>query len=177
MDRTLACGAGDRGSNPLEGTIKIMKSLFKSLISIIKVIYNDLLVKKYKDQHFWILFTFIPTFVIARLMVRLDPNIFLQAHGQHVHHFTYGFLILAVTGYLSIVRKDKPPIWLAMLFGIGLALAVDETGMWLHLTDHYYNETSENALIITSAFLVSVVYFRQFWLALVREIVKLLKSL
>lgn len=148
--------------------MKIKQQGRNTFIGFINATYNDLLVDKYKDQHFWILSAFIPTFVIARLFVHNYPHLFLQTHGHHVHHFTYGVVILAVSGYLAIVRKGKPPIWLAILFGIGLGLAIDEIGMWLHLTDHYYNETSENALIITTAFLINIVYFRQFWTGLVK---------
>lgn len=145
------------------------------IINLVKIIYDDLLVKKYKDQHFWILTAFIPTFIVARLLVHYDPKIFLQSHGKHVHHFTYGIVLLAVSGYLAIVKKGKTPIWVSIMFGIGLALAVDEMGMWLSLTDYYYNETSENALVITSAFLISIVYLKDFWIRLVKELVNLLK--
>lgn len=142
----------------------------RRLRKIIATVYDDVLVKKYKDQHFWILSSFIPTFLITRLMVHYFPHLFLQAHGQHVHHFTYGIVILAISGYMAIVRTNKSPAWLAALFGVGLALAVDETGMWLHLTNQYYNETSENSLILAIAFLINIVYFRQFWLRLIRVV-------
>lgn len=147
------------------------------LYKIVAAIYDDVLVKKYKDQHFWILGTFIPTFLAARLLVHNYPRIFLQVHGQHVHHFAYGIVLLAVSGYLAIVRKSKSPAWLAAIFGVGLALAVDETGMWLHLTNQYYNETSENSLILAIALLINIVYFRQFWLKLIKAIVGWVKTI
>jgi hypothetical protein len=143
----------------------------------IALVYKDLLVTRYKDRHFWILSAFIPTFIIARLLVRIDPRIFLQVHGNHVHHFTYGFVLLAVSGYLAIVRPRRAPNWLAVMFGIGLALAIDETGMWLHLTDQYYDETSENAVILVLAFLINIVYFREFWLRLIKEFIYWLRSI
>ena len=153
-----------------------MKTGRPRLYKIVIAIYDDVLVKKYKDQHFWILSAFISTFLIARLMVQFLPQTFLQVHNQHVHHFTYGFVLLAISGYLAIVRKSKSPAWLAVMFGIGLALAVDETGMWLHLTDQYYNDTSENSLILAIAFLINVVYFRQFWLRLIKEVASWFKK-
>jgi hypothetical protein len=147
-----------------------------AVYKLVAAIYDDVLVKKYKDQHFWILSAFIPTFLIARLTVHYFPHLFLQANGQHVHHFTYGIALLAIAGYLAIVRKNKSPAWLAALFGVGLALAIDETGMWLHLTNQYYNETSENAIILAVAFLVNVVYFRQFWLRLIKDAAGLIRG-
>ncbi len=147
-----------------------MKTDRPKLYKIFATVYNDVLVKKYKDQHFWILGAFIPTFLAARLLAHYFPHLFLQTHGQHVHHFTYGIVLLAVSGYLAIVKKNKSPAWLAIVFGIGLALAVDETGMWLHLTNQYYNETSENSLILAIAFLINIVYFRHFWMGLIKGI-------
>jgi hypothetical protein len=46
---------------------------------LVTAIYRDVLVNKYKDQHFWILGAFIPTFIVARLLVRVDPRIFLKS--------------------------------------------------------------------------------------------------
>lgn len=154
-----------------------MKANKPIIFSIVTRVYNDLIVKKYRDQSFWILSAFIPTFIGARLLVRLDPRIFFTVNGSHVHHFTYGFLILAIAGFIAIVRPGKPPAWLAALYGVGLALAVDEAGMWLHLTNFYYNETSENALVIVLALLINLVYFRAFWLGLVREALNAVKRI
>jgi hypothetical protein len=140
---------------------------------IIHSVYDDLLVQKYKDQNFWILTAFIPTFTIARLLVHYYPHLFFQLSGVHIHHFTYGFILLALSGYLAIVRPRRSPPWLAFMFGVGLALAIDETGMWLHLTNHYYNETSHDALIVGVAVLVNLVYFRHFWFYLAKALIKL----
>jgi hypothetical protein len=148
-----------------------------NLFKAVAAIYDEVLVKKYKDQHFWILSTFIPTFLVARLLVHYYPRIFLQINGQHVHHFAYGIVLLAISGYMAIVRKSKSPAWIAGIFGVGLALAVDETGMWLHLTSQYYNETSENALILAIALLINVVYFRQFWLRLIKSLAGWIKAI
>ena len=142
------------------------------LIRAIKNIYDDLLVDKYKDQNFWILTAFIPTFIIARYIVKYFPGTYLNIGGLHVHHFTYGFVILAVSGYLAIIRPKRSPPWLAFLFGVGLALAIDEAGMWLRLTNYYYNETSENTIIVTLAVLINVVYFREFWTKVAKAIFK-----
>ena len=144
------------------------------LVRLVIRIYDELLVKKFKHQTFWILSAFIPTFLIARLTVNFAPGVFLQVKGNHVHHFAYGFILLAISGYIAIVRPLKS-IWIAILFGIGLALSVDEAGMWLHLTNYYYNDTSEDAIILVSAILINIVYLRAFWIGLTREIFKLLK--
>ena len=144
-------------------------------VQIIHAIYDDLVVQKYKDQNFWILTAFIPTFAIARLLVHTQPHLFLQLGGTHIHHFTYGFILLALSGYLAIVRPRRAPPWLAFMFGVGLALALDESGMWLHLTNHYYDETSVDITIIGLAVLINLVYFRKFWFHLLKSLVLLAK--
>lgn len=133
---------------------------------LVRDAYQELLVERSKDQAFWILAAFIPTFIIARLFVHYFPETFTSVGGLHVHHFAYGFIILAVAGFIAIVRPRRAPPWLAALYGVGLALAIDEAGMWLQLTSYYYNETSENIIIVVLALLINLVYFRQFWIRL-----------
>jgi len=90
---------------------------------------------------FPILFSFLLTFVISRLISYLItygyiPEIFLEVDGVHVHHFTYGFFILAAAGYLALVFDGPTARYLiSLLFGMGLGLSMDEFGMWLKLKD------------------------------------------
>lgn len=115
------------------------------------------------DMTFWILLSFIITFALARLTVRLAPELFLSVGHTHVHHFTYGFVILAVSGFMAITGFAPGKRWLAVVYGVGLALAVDETGMWLRLTDDYHNRLSFDAFVLLAAILINIVYFRAFW--------------
>lgn len=142
-------------------------------IRLVVAIYREVVVDQYKDQNFWVLMGFIPTLIAARIVVHLTPNIFLHAGRHHVHHYTYGIILLAVTGFIAVNRPSKSPKWLASLFGAGLALALDETGMWIYLTNQYYNETSENVLIIAIVLLINLVYFSQFWVRLAKETYRL----
>lgn len=86
---------------------------------------------------FPITFSFIITFSIARIVSHLAPEFYLEiSPGLHIHHYTYGFFILAISGYLTLVFSGpRAKFWLALLFGIGLALSFDEFGMWLRLKD------------------------------------------
>jgi hypothetical protein len=59
-----------------------------------------------------ILSSFLVTFGLARLYVylvldRLAPNLFLVIRGVHVHHFTYGFFILALTGFYLLIKRPE----------------------------------------------------------------------
>jgi len=117
-----------------------------------------------------ILSSFLVTFIIARLFVYLvinqyTPNLFLMIKGVHVHHFTYGFFILAAVGLYLILKH--PPITskkfrsLACFYGIGLGLAVDEFGMWIRLEDDYWTRQSFDAVIIITLLLLNIAYFKQ----------------
>lgn len=85
---------------------------------------------------FPIAFTFLLTFVGARILNIFAPNFYILWFGIHAHHFTYGFFILAAAGYLALIHSGpRAKFFIALLHGFGLGLAMDEFGMWLHLTE------------------------------------------
>lgn len=75
-----------------------------------------------------------------------------------MHHLTYGIIVLAISGFVSLVMPKVPRRLLAVVYGIGLALAFDEFGMWLHLTSNYKIDTSEYAMVVILIILVVTVY-------------------
>ena len=107
---------------------------------------------------FPILFTFVLTFIVARLFSFFWPQIFLEiSPGLHIHHYTYGIFILAVAGYIGLaVKQARAKFWTAMLFGIGLGLAMDEFGMWLRLEDQDIARWSYDGFNITIAIFLFV---------------------
>lgn len=116
-----------------------------------------------QNINFWVLLAFIPTFISARLIVYYFPELFLEINGVHVHHLTYGIIILSVFGILALNIKQKiAKSPLAMLYGVGLALAFDEFGMWLHLEDDYWIRHSYDAVISITALLLCIVYIPPF---------------
>jgi hypothetical protein len=128
------------------------------LQNALKDAYRQLISQPSKQLPFWILTGFLPTFLISRLIVDTSPNLHLTVHGTHVHHLTYGIIVLALTGFVSLVWTRVPRRTLATVYGVGLALAFDEFGMWLHLTSNYNIDTSEDVMVGILVFLVCVVY-------------------
>ena len=59
--------------------------------------------------------------------------------GIHVHHFVWGITILGVVGFCGLMspRAYGHP-FLTLLFGVGLAMVVDEFALWLTLRDVYF---------------------------------------
>lgn len=129
---------------------------------ILTAVYREIIANQKSETAFWVLVGFVPTLAAARLIVNFAPGIFLTVRSSHVHHFTYGIIILAVAGYLALVTPTRVKHWVAALYGIGLALAFDEFGMWLHLTDNYNLRLSQDALAVVLIFLISVVYLVDF---------------
>lgn len=121
--------------------------------------YRELIANRAKQVPFWILAGFLPTFIIARTIVALLPEVSVRVNGTHVHHFTYGVIILAASGFISLVSPQRAQRWLASLYGVGLALAFDEFGMWLRLTSNYHLDSSEDVMVGILVFLVIAVYF------------------
>ena len=83
----------------------------------------------------------------------------------HIHHLVWGIVLMLVAGFISLTPIDSP--WreiVAVLFGIGAGLTLDEFALWLRLRDVYWAEEgrqSVDAVIIAATFggLVLVVGF------------------
>lgn len=103
--------------------------------------------------YFYIIFpiavAFLLTFIGARTISHLWPNIYIPWSGIHVHHYAYGFFVLAVAGYLALVHSGPRAKYLiSLLHGFGLGLAFDEFGIWLHLNDNDPARWSYDGFII-----------------------------
>lgn len=90
----------------------------------------------YVSLLFPIAVAFLLTFISARVVNHLWPQLFLTVSGVHIHHFAYGFFVLAASGYLALIFNGPHGKYLiSLLYGFGLGLAFDEFGMWLRLKD------------------------------------------
>lgn len=124
--------------------------------------------KKNLDIRFIILVSFLSTFILWRIVVYFfvlgPPRIHVNINGTHVHHLTLGIMILAVIGYVSLTTHSNHfKKFMAVLYGIGLATAFDEFGMWLHLKDDYWIRHSYDAILVITIFLINTAFFRKFW--------------
>jgi hypothetical protein len=61
--------------------------------------------------------------------------------GGHIHHFVPGIGLAFATGGLAVVsRREELHPWLALPFGAGVALTLDESALLLKLDDVYWTE-------------------------------------
>lgn len=111
---------------------------------------------------FPITLSFLLTFAGARIVSHFWPNVFLEpSPGLHVHHFTYGFFILAIAGYLALIHHGPRANYrIAWLFGAGLGLAMDELGMWLKLRDDDITRFSYDGLTVVILSIVLIIVIK-----------------
>jgi len=98
---------------------------------------------------FPIAIAFLLTFIGSRIISSIAPNFYIPWTDYRVHHFAYGFFVLAAAGYLALVFSGPRAKYLiALLNGFGLGLAFDEFGIWLHLNDNDPARWSYDGFII-----------------------------
>jgi hypothetical protein len=129
-----------------------------------------------KEIHFLILVAFTLSFSFIRTSAHLIraqvswwPGNVETKGGTHVHHLVWGILLLMIMGYLGLALDLDSP-WhelVAIGFGIGLGLTLDEFALWLHLEDVYWSEKgrqSIDAVVIAASVLSVAVIGLQFFL-------------
>jgi hypothetical protein len=129
-----------------------------------------------KELHFLILIAFVCSFGFIRTsahMIRAQvswwPGNVETKTGTHVHHLVWGILLLLSMGYVGIATDIGTP-WLelvAIAFGIGMGLTMDEFALWLNLQDVYWQEKgrqSIDAVVVTTVLLVIALLGLQFWI-------------
>jgi lysyl-tRNA synthetase class 2 len=68
--------------------------------------------------------------------------------GLHIHHVVPGLILLLLAGFIGLGLRPGGPSdeILAVLFGIGAALALDEFALVLHLEDVYWTEEGRGSV-------------------------------
>ncbi|MGH3776106.1 MAG: hypothetical protein ACRDRR_10300 [Pseudonocardiaceae bacterium] len=101
----------------------------------------------------WVLVAFLVTFLATRAITRAirtgrGPFRDVSLGGTHVHHQVYGIFLLLGTGTAEFTYRPGAP-WvqgLAVLFGMGAALTLDEFALWLHLEDVYWSREGRSSV-------------------------------
>ena len=90
--------------------------------------------------------SFFLTFVMVRLLVasithHIGPFGWVEVGGRHIHHLVWGILLLLITGYAELAEVGTgggdvailQSRLLALAYGTGAALTLDEFALWLNL--------------------------------------------
>ncbi|MGY1746844.1 hypothetical protein [Blastococcus sp. SYSU D00695] len=101
----------------------------------------------------WLVLGFLTTFLVTRFVthaIRTGRGPFRDASvgGVHVHHEVYGIFLLLGAGTAEFAYRPGGG-WaalLAVLFGAGAALTLDEFALWLHLEDVYWSHEGRSSV-------------------------------
>jgi hypothetical protein len=108
---------------------------------------------------FNLLTSFAITFIAARSITyvlrhkpRVGPFRNLRLGRRHIHHFVPGIIIAFASGAGAIVSRDQElEPKLAIPFGIGMGLTLDESALLLELEDVYWSREGLLSVQITLA--------------------------
>lgn len=91
----------------------------------------------------------------------------VEVGRTHVHHLVWGILLLIASGYGAIALDFFPAREaLAVAFGIGVGLTLDEFALWVELRDVYWGPDgrwSIDAVIVTAVLAALVLLGLHFW--------------
>ncbi len=110
-----------------------------------------------ENSMFNLLTSFATTFVMARSITYMlrerksfGPFRSLRAGGRHIHHYVPGIVIAFASGAGAILTRDeKLEPWLAVPFGVGMGLTLDESALLLELDDVYWSREGILSVQIT----------------------------
>jgi hypothetical protein len=128
------------------------------------VLYGDI-IRRNKQTPFIIFISFLLSFAAARAVVVYGPEwLRLFIREYHIHHFYYGFALLAVANWIALTT-DRPHMerFAAVLFGVGLGLFIDEFGLLLTCTTpakdcDYWARQSYDVFMFIAALFLAILY-------------------
>ncbi len=122
---------------------------------------------------FLALLSFVVGFFAARAFATINPNVVVVSSGIHFHHFWYGLALVIGSGWLGIasIRPEHDRAF-AVIFGLGLGLIGDETGLLLTLGD-YHSELTYVVFVATLSAVVLALLVVRFWAQLRDEVFRL----
>ena len=135
---------------------------------------------------------FFVTFAITRLIthaIRNDVGPFgnVLIRGQHVHHLVWGILLLLGVGYGWLLQigtgtgnsSARAGRIMAVLYGMGAALTLDEFAVWLNVEDVYWERegrASIDAVVLFGALASAGLWGGRFMRAVVRETLRVARA-
>ena len=150
-----------RGSAPLPGEADdLISAAEEAVVETVEVAvagYQDVSVRE--NATFLMLVSFVGTFASARGIAyllrgrgRVGPFRNVIVGRRHIHHFVPGIAILMLSGGAAILtRNESIEPKLALAFGSGMGLTLDESALLLELEDVYWSPEGLLGVQITLA--------------------------
>jgi hypothetical protein len=138
-----------------------------------------------RERQFVAALGFYVTFATVRVLthaIRAGRGPFqnIEMGGRHIHHLVWGILLLLLVGYGWLMQVGtgvgRSSRWggraMALLYGVGAALTLDEFALWLNLQDVYWQRegrASIDAVLLFGALLLMGIMAGPFLRAIMRE--------
>ncbi len=74
----------------------------------------------------------------------------------HLHHYFYGFVTLAVVGWIAVFRDGYSKRLVAVLYGLGMGVFLDEVGMLLTGGAYFSRSTYFAVVLFVAVFFVAL---------------------
>ncbi len=139
-----------RGSAPLptetDDIVGAAEEVVAETAEVVVAGYRE--VSTRENALFNLLTAFVATFITARVITSMlrsrssvGPFRDLMFGRRHIHHFVPGIVLAFVSGAAAIVTRDESlEPKLAICFGAGMGLTLDESALLLELDDVYWTE-------------------------------------
>jgi hypothetical protein len=123
-------------------------------LASISSLYERAIVDTGREPEFLFFVAFLVTFGFIRTsahMIRAQVKWWpgnVEVGGTHIHHLVWGIVTIMITGYVGVTIAPPSP-WheiIAVFFGIGMGLALDEFALWLDLKDVYWSERGRKSI-------------------------------
>jgi hypothetical protein len=150
-----------RGSAPLpreaDSLVLAVEEALAETAQVARAGYKE--VSTRENATFNLLSSFVVTFIAARAVTyrlrhrsRVGPFRSLRVGRRHIHHFVPGIVIAFASGTGAILTRDQAlEPKLAVPFGVGMGLTLDESALLLELEDVYWTREGLLSVQITLA--------------------------
>jgi hypothetical protein len=150
-----------RGSAPLPSEAPNLLAAAEEAVAetaeVARAGYRD--VSTRENAMFNLLSSFVTTFIAARAVTyrlrsrrSVGPFRSVRVGRRHVHHFVPGIVIAFVAGAAGLLTQDEElESKLAVPFGVGMGLTLDESALLLELDDVYWTREGLLSVQITLA--------------------------
>jgi hypothetical protein len=124
------------------------------VLASIGSLYDRAIVDTGRQPEFLFFVAFLVTFGFIRTsahLIRAQVSWWpgnVEVGGTHIHHLVWGILLLLIAGWVGVTIAPSSP-WheiLAVLFGLGTGLTLDEFALWLNLKDVYWSEQGRRSI-------------------------------
>jgi hypothetical protein len=154
-------------------------------------IYHHHLQESRRERQFLASLAFFVTFAVARILTHAihsgrGPFHNVQFGGRHIHHMVWGISLLLFVGYGWLMQVGTGmgqssrvmARTMALLYGMGAALTLDEFALWLNLEDVYWlpqGRESVQVALLFGSLLSAGMWGAPFLRALARNSLRLVK--